>query len=144
MGELLAIARRDKKRAAMQTLESADITLNHGVAMDFRGKPSPRQVTVLSQESWRVVCDTLNTKLPWTTRRANLLIRGLDLKNTQGRILKIGPVRLLITQETDPCERMNEALPGLYHALASDWRGGVCCRVLDEGKIQLGDDVEID
>ncbi len=144
MGELLAIARRDKKRATMQTLKSADITLHHGVAMDFRGKPSPRQVTVLSQESWLAACDTLNTQLPWTTRRANLLVKGLELKNSQGRTLIIGAVKLLITQETDPCERMNEALPGLYHALASDWRGGVCCRVLHEGRIQLGDDVEID
>lgn len=143
MGQLLAIAQRAKKRAEMQLLTTAQITLERGVEQDFRGKPGKRQVTVLTQEGWDAACTELNAKLAWTDRRANLLIEGIDLQNSGGKILCIGTSRLLITQETDPCKRMNEVFPGLEKALATTWRGGVCCRVLSAGHISLGDQVSL-
>ena len=48
MGRLEGIARRDRKRAPMQTLDRAHISTETGVAKDFRGKPGDRQVTVIS------------------------------------------------------------------------------------------------
>ncbi len=143
MAQLLGIAKRAKKRAEMQLMQTAAVTLEKGVADDFRGKPGKRQVTVLSREGWQAACNAAGVVLPWTVRRANLLIEGLDLKETQGRMLKIGDLQLLITKETDPCERMEEAYEGLFQALAVDWRGGVCCRVLQGGEIALGDGVEL-
>jgi MOSC domain-containing protein YiiM len=38
---------------------------------------------------------------------------------------------------------MEEAQAGLLSALARDWRGGVTCRVLEEGLIALGAPVEV-
>lgn len=143
MAQLLGVAKRAKKRAEMQLMQNASVTLDKGVADDFRGKPGKRQVTVLTREGWQAACDAARVELPWTTRRANLLIEGLDLRQSQGRVLKIGDVRLLITKETDPCERMEEASQGLFEALAVDWRGGVCCRVLQAGDINVGDKVEL-
>lgn len=125
----------------MQELVEAAVSLEKGVADDFRGKPSKRQVTVMSQRAWRDANAELNRDLPWTTRRANLLVDDLELENTVGDIITIGDVKLLITQETDPCERMQEAAEGLFDALAVRWRGGVCCRVISEGTLQLGESV---
>lgn len=141
MAKLIGIAIKHKKRAPMQTLDSAFISLDKGVENDFRGKPSKRQVTVMSQKAWQDVNATLETDLPWTTRRANLLIDELDLENTIGKTITVGEVELIITQETDPCERMTEAAAGLFDALKPNWRGGVCCRVISEGPVKLGDDV---
>jgi MOSC domain-containing protein YiiM len=141
MAKLIGIATREKKRSPMQTIDSAFISLNKGVENDFRGKPSKRQVTVMSQMAWLDATASLNANLPWTTRRANLLVDELDLENTSGNTIKIGKVELLITQETDPCERMEEAAKGLRDALKPKWRGGVCCRVISEGSVTLGDTV---
>lgn len=143
MAQLIGIAKRAKKRAEMQLLDSAQVSLEKGVGDDFRGKPGKRQVTVIAREGWQAACDDLEVKLPWSARRANLLVEGLDLKESQGCVLKIGDVKLLITKETDPCERMEEVHEGLFAALAVDWRGGVCCRVLQAGQINLGDRVEL-
>ncbi|ALP52466.1 hypothetical protein Tel_04505 [Candidatus Tenderia electrophaga] len=147
MARLLGIAKRARKRAAMQLLQTAEIRLEHGVADDFRGKSGARQVTVLTREAWQAACAELGLgaadTLPWTTRRANLLIQGLDLRDSSGRILKVGEVELLISRETDPCERMEQACPGLLAAMAKEWRGGVCCRVLVAGRIQIGDPVAL-
>lgn len=141
MAKLIGIAIKNQKRAPMQTLEHAFISLDKGVDYDFRGKPSKRQVTVLSLKAWREATAILNTELPWTTRRANLLVDELELENSAGQTITIGEVELLITQETDPCERMQEAAAGLFDALKLQWRGGVCCRVVREGQIKLGDEL---
>ena len=77
MGTVIGIARRESKRAVMETLESAIISGETGVADDFRGTSNLRQVTLLSAMVWNKVCQEDNCDLPWTTRRANLLIDGL-------------------------------------------------------------------
>jgi MOSC domain-containing protein YiiM len=141
MGRLTGIARRDRKRAPMQLLERADISTETGVALDFRGKPGPRQVTVISARAWKNACSELQKEIPWTTRRANLLVDDFELPRSIGAILKIGPVRLRITGEVDPCSRMEEQCPGLRQALQPDWRGGVSCAVLEGGAVALGDEV---
>lgn len=143
MAQLLGIARRAQKRAVMETLDRVEVTVGAGVEGDFRGKPGKRQVTLMSREAWQATCDDLGEDLPWTTRRANLLVEGLALDDTAGKQIKIGDLILEITRETDPCERMDVARQGLLSAMIKDWRGGVCCRVISSGKITVGDKVEI-
>ena len=58
-----------------------------------------------------------------------------------GGEIRIGAVRLQVTGETDPCSRMEEQCAGLKAALQPDWRGGVCCRVLQDGAVRIGDTV---
>ena len=140
-GRLIGIARRDGKRAPMEELERARVETASGVAGDFRGRPGKRQVTVLAAPGWRAACEDLGRELPWTARRANLLVDGIPLADTAGRRLVIGPLVLEITGELDPCSRMDEAAEGLRGALAPDWRGGVTCRVIAGGEIGLGDNV---
>ena len=141
MAKLIGIAVKHKKRAPMQTLETAFISCDKGVESDFRGKPSKRQVTIMSEKAWQEANAQLKNNFPWTTRRANLLVDELDLENTSGEMITIGDVQLLVTQETEPCHRMEEAAEGLLDALKAKWRGGVCCRVISEGKVEIGDDV---
>ncbi len=76
-----------------------------------------------------------------SSRRANLMVRGIDLYETRGRILAISGVRIRIHGETRPCERMVEALDGLRGAMRSSWRGGAFGEVLYDGKIAVGDPV---
>jgi MOSC domain-containing protein YiiM len=101
-----------------------------------------RQVTVLGAEGWQAATEELGIAVDPIARRANLLIRGLQLANTRGRILTIGEARLLVGGEVKPCERMDEAQAGLQAALRADWRGGVFTQVLTGGTIRVGDTVQ--
>ena len=138
------IAYRTKPKAPMIETERVEITCESGVVPDFRGKPGKRQVTLLSLQSWQDACTELGADLPWTVRRANLLIDGLRFSAADvGRVLRIGVVELQIMLETDPCPRMDAQHQGLTAALAPHWRGGVCCRVLSDGTIRTGDAVAL-
>ena len=95
----------------MEELTQCHISKSEGVSGDFRGKPGKRQVTVLSAEAWSIACEAIGLELPWTMRRANLLVSGLTFDETWvGKVIKIGQLQLEITKETDPCYRMDEAL----------------------------------
>ncbi len=143
MGRLIGIARREQKRAEMELLEDAEISERTGVAKDFRGRPGKRQVTVISAEAWAETCEDLGQQIPWTTRRANLLVEDTKLPQRTGDVIEIGSVRLLVTMEVDPCSRMEEQVEGLKAALTPDRRGGVACTVSKSGTVRLGDDVTV-
>ncbi len=143
MGKLLAIAQREKSKAPMEELVNATVLFDTGIGTDSRGKKQgKRQVTVLVKEAWNQTCNLLSQEIPWTTRRANLLISGLDLQNSTGSQLIIGNVVLEITGELVPCNRMDEQYMGLTNILSTNWRGGVCCKIISEGRITVGDVVK--
>lgn len=148
-GRLMGIARRAARRTPMEEVSAGTIDLATGLAGDFKGAKYPRrQITILSREAWSEALATLTdlggpVPLPWTTRRANLLVEGVDLPRAKGGLVRVGAVVLEVTGQTYPCARMEEAHPGLLKALAPAWRGGVTCRVRDAGEIAVGDSVEI-
>jgi len=100
-----------------------------------------RQVTLLESEAWKACMEEIGVDRDPSLRRANILLSGLKLAHTRGCVLAIGDARLAIGGEVTPCERMEEALPGLQAALRPDWRGGVFAQVLRGGVIHVGDDV---
>ena len=150
MGRLLGIARAPAKRAPLIEMAEAEIGTADGIQGDIRGAKPGRQVTVLFQEGWNDACRELGVELPWVTRWANLLIEGVAVPR-EGKRLIIGAPRsnrrqalvLEVTTETQPCQVMEAAHRGLRRALAPDWRGGVCCRVIAGGRIRVGDSVEV-
>ncbi|HED09406.1 MAG TPA: MOSC domain-containing protein [Caldithrix abyssi] len=100
-----------------------------------------RQITIIEEENWQAMMDELGADLaPWQ-RRANVMVSGFPLKESKGRVLQLGEISIRIEGETRPCERMDEALPGLREAMKPEWRGGVYGRILNDGTIKVGDTV---
>ena len=145
-GVLAGIARHDRAKGPVETIDRARITLMGGIEGDVRGTAKPgsrrrRQVTLMTRAGWAAAMRDLGADLVWYERRVNLLIDGDELPRATGTRLMIGPVMLELTFECDPCFRMDQIAQGLCSALTPDWRGGICTRVLSGGEIQLGDAV---
>ena len=89
---------------------AARITVESGVNGDARGQPGRRQVSVITRDAWEAACSELGVAhLSWTTRRANLLVDGIDLRGKIGYDLRVGDAVLTISGETRPCEVMERA-----------------------------------
>jgi len=128
----------------MQAIDSARVDVARGIVDDFRGSQRDRQITILSESAWNRACAEVGAELPWTVRRANLLVDGVEFDDSfVGKRVVIGKVELEITGETDPCSRMDAQHTGLTAALEPEWRGGVCCKVLKPGELRIGDTLEI-
>ena len=55
-----------------------------------------RQVTIVSSERWAELMHEVGASLLPDVRRANLVVSGIDLENTRGRVLRIGGSRIRI------------------------------------------------
>ena len=141
-GTLQGIAVREASRAPMKEQQQVEVTTTHGIIQDYRGT-GLRQVTLLDVGQWQEVLAELGIELPWYTRRANLLISGIDLPATVGWRLQIGACRFAIGGETTPCQRMDELHPGLRQILSPGLRGGVWGKVLQGGPLRVGDSVQV-
>lgn len=100
-----------------------------------------RQVTIIEKENWARFMEQLDSNLEPSTRRANLMISGLSLIKSRGRILQIGQCRVRVYGETKPCNLMDAFLPGLKSAMKDNWGGGAFAEIMDDGEIAVGDSV---
>ncbi len=142
-GTLQAIWIKRAKRGPMDSAETADLVAGRGLVGNA-DQGRRRQVTIIEEEVWANLMDHFDADLAPSTRRANLMVRGVSLADSRGQILRIGDCRLWIRGETKPCERMDEALLGLKDLMFPDWRGGAFAEVLDDGHIAVGDTVQWD
>lgn len=139
-GRIEALWSKRAHRGPMDPRAEATLVSDQGMVGSV-GRSRRRQVTVLSREAWEAATTALDTAVDPSMRRANFLVSGIDLHDTRGRVLRIGDCRLVVGGELTPCERMDEAAPGLQAALTPEWRGGVFAHVQAGGTVRVGDEV---
>ena len=149
-GRLAGIARHDRPKGPMETLESVAVTAAEGVHGDYRGahaatKPGrKRQVSLIEADGLVAAFAESGAVLDWSDCRRNLLVEGLRLPREPGAHVAIGDHLVIeITDECEPCERMEALHPGLRAAMTPDWRGGFLGRVVEDGEIAVGDEVRV-
>jgi MOSC domain-containing protein YiiM len=138
MGRLEQIWIKRFRRGPMDRVDDAQLEEGLGLAGNAN-RGGKRQVTLIEQEVWQQHMDRLQGTLDPSSRRANLMISGCALRESRGRVLRIGECRIVIRGETKPCERMEEALAGLREVMFPDWGGGAFGEVISGGAIRVGD-----
>ncbi|MFO7768505.1 MAG: sulfurase [bacterium] len=124
-------------RGPMDRVEEGELVPGQGLAgsADQGGR---RQITLLEEEVWDEMMRRLHVQADPSVRRANLLVRGIPLKKSRGRVLQVGGCRIRINGELKPCERMDEAVPGLQKLLFPAWHGGAYGEIVEGGVIHVG------
>ena len=142
MPHIISIWLKRAHRGVMDRAREADLVVGRGLrgSADQGGK---RQITIIAAEAWDAVQEELKTGLDPAARRANVMVDGIDLENTRGRVLRLGSCLVRIVGEVRPCTQMDDAQPGLREALKKHWRGGVFGEIIEGGTIHIGDTAEL-
>lgn len=140
MGKVEAVWLKRARYGPMDPRERVTACAGAGL-VDNANQGGKRQVTLIETGRWAALEEALGQTLDPAVRRANLLVSGVELAESVGRVLRVGAVRLAVRGETHPCARMDDAVPGLQAAMVPDWNGGVYAEVLDDGEIAVGDSV---
>src|SRR3954451_23013917 len=95
MGRIAGIARHDRPLGPMEVLDRAELIVGQGVAGDFRGTRKAGSlgqngVVLIEADDWAAATAECGADVPWSERRGNLLVEGLDLPQTPGARLRIG------------------------------------------------------
>ena len=139
-GRLERIWLKRGRRGPMDPVETAMLVDGKGVR-DSANFGGTREVTLVSLERWLEITSELGADIDPSARRADLLVSGVDLERSRGRLLNVGECVLRIGGEVQPCERMEEAHRGLRDAMAPRWGGGAWAEVIRGGEIRVTDPV---
>jgi MOSC domain-containing protein YiiM len=140
-GEVVALWLKRFKGGPMDAVMFTEAVAGQGLAGNAN-QGGRRQVTIIDEGRWREATAEVGVDVDPSARRANVMLRGIDLEKSQGRSLRIGPCVIHIFNETRPCEQMDDAQPGLRQALKPNWRAGAFGEIVAGGVIRIGDPAE--
>lgn len=143
-GELIWIGLRPQRKHNMTEVSHTMAIAEQGLEGDHRiGKTlgSGRQVTLISQEYIHQIGHYLGEKSvhPSLLRR-NLVVKNINLTALRYQMFQIGDAIFEAGALCHPCSRMEHAL-GKGGVAAMMGHGGLCCKIIKTGRIQLGDPV---
>jgi MOSC domain-containing protein YiiM len=141
VGTIAAIWIKRFRRGPMDSVHSAQLIAGRGIGGNAN-QGGRRQITLIDEAAWRAAMEVVGAEVDPSKRRANVMLRGIDLERSNGLFLRLGACVVRIYNETRPCERMDEAHPGLRDALRPHWRGGAFGEIVEGGIIRVGDEAE--
>ena len=143
-GRLEAILIRPARRTEPVRVARVTALPGRGLAGDHRSaraSTSARQVTLVQAEHLPVISALSGSEATPELLRRNLVVSGVNLLALKERRFRIGGAVFQGAGLCHPCSRMEEALgPGGYNAVRG--HGGLLARVLEEGEITVGDELE--
>ena len=95
VGRLEAIWIKRFRRGPMDPSDEAQLIAGRGIVGNAN-QGGKRQVTIIAREAWEAVERELAEPVAPETRRANLLVTGVDLAKSRGRVLRIGACRVRV------------------------------------------------
>ena len=140
-GTIAAIWIKRFKRGPMDAVAEAQLVAGRGLVGNAN-QGGKRQITLIDEARWREAQQEVGVDVPPTARRANVMLRGVDLEKSHRKLLRLGDTVIRIYGETRPCEQMEEAQHGLRAALSPRWRGGAFGEIIEGGTIRVGDAAE--
>ena len=141
-GRVQWIGLRPKRDVPMLEVNEVNAISGKGLQGDrYASGSNKRGITLIQAEHLPVIAALSgHEKIAPATLRRNIVISGIPLIALIGKKFRIGDALFEGTDACEPCERMEAALgAGAYNAMVG--HGGLCARILQGGKISIGDNL---
>lgn len=141
-GQVQWIGLRPAREVAMLEVDDVEARGGRGLEGDrYASASGKRGVTLIQAEHLPAIAALSgHGHVDPATLRRNLVVSGIPLVALKDRRFRIGEVLLEGTGPCDPCSRMEAALgTGGYNAMRG--HGGICARILEGGRLRIGDAV---
>jgi MOSC domain-containing protein YiiM len=136
MASVVHIFRALQRRLPMEEMAEIRALADSGLEGCAHARAnSPRQVLLMDSETLEAM------DLRPGTIRENITTRGINVNGlSAGQRLRVGEAQLEVSMACTPCDLLEKIRPGLRRELRG--RRGMLCRVIADGFIRRGDNVE--
>jgi MOSC domain-containing protein YiiM len=101
------------------------------------------EVTLIESEDLDYIQNELGISVKNGEHRRNIITRGIRLGDLRRKRFRVGETVLEYDRPRPPCRHVQDlSEPGMTRALKG--RGGICARVIQGGKIQAQDAIEVE
>lgn len=144
MAEIISIHIARKRNADAESCNHVTVRSNFGIVGDYRSEPFQLgQITLIEAEAIDAVSYKLGYDIPEGASRRQIMVKGIKLNNLIGSNLRIGQILVRVETKCKPCRKMEKNIgPGAESAM--DDRGGIRCRIIKGGEIQVGDKITVE
>ena len=133
----------------MQSLRESEVVSNQGIIGDrylnksgYWDPVEGCQVTLISEHDLKQAKHGSDLTFDNGQHRRNLVIKGIKTKALEGTQFKIGDVVFSYEKPRPPCGYLNK-IEGKGMALALSYNSGICIRVIQGGRLSIGNVVHI-
>ena len=126
-------------------LRTANLDGDHQADLKVHGGPA-RAVLVYGAENYATWAEELGRELPYGSFGENFTIAGFDQATARtGDIYSVGPSIIQLTELRGPCYKLQyrTETPDMIERVLANGRSGIYARVLQEGRVRVGDAVEL-
>ena len=142
MSVVYEIGITEKNNQEIEKKESIEVVASKGIVgdryfHDFNG--DREQITLIESENIDYYNNKSNTQIPYINFRRNIITKGIKLNDLVGERIIIGSIELLVHDLCRPCKHLQEKL--LQDNIIKEFlrSGGIRCQILNDGKINVGD-----
>jgi MOSC domain-containing protein YiiM len=140
---LAAIHVAKGRRLPMRSVGDAVVETNRGIVGDRYHGSRHRQVTVQSQQDLDTAAEQYGAPVPAELTRRNLTVSHGPVPRDPGSLIRVGEALLEVVRVAAPCKLLDDTI-GMGAQEALRRRGGSVCRVLEGGRITVGDPVLVE
>ena len=147
VGRVQWIGRAAERKGPIEEVEEVRMEPSTGIEGDHhatgRRAGSRRQVTLIQAEHLPVIAAlTDHDQIPPAWLRRNIVVSGIPLLALLKKRFRLGEALLETTGLCDPCDRMEHTLgAGGFNAMQG--HGGITARVIEGGRVKIGDEVRL-
>ena len=136
MGKIIHLQLKPAEGEPMRRVDQVEAIANFGLRDDANAGRSKRQVLIIERE----LLDEFQR--PIGDVRENITVEGLQLAGTPAGVrMRVGQALLEVTLDCAPCEFIEAKRPGLRKAM--EGKRGTLFKVIEGGKINVGDAIEV-